>query len=54
VFALVNLALWRVKRAGDGPSGVGVGVRTVPAWVPVAGFVATASMLGFEAVRYLG
>jgi amino acid transporter len=35
VFALVNLALWRIKRFDRHP----VGVRVVPRWVPALGFL---------------
>jgi len=47
VFALVNLALWRLKRRQ--PAGVwrGAGYLTVPIWVPVLGFlVSTGFALG--------
>ena len=40
IFAVVNLALWRVKRRDPQPPGI----FAVPAWVPVAGFLVS---LGF-------
>ncbi len=41
VFALVNLALWRVKRRGRPPSEAFV----IPLWVPVVGFLASAGVV---------
>jgi amino acid transporter len=41
VFALINLALWRLKRAGPQP----VGIICVPRWVPASGIVASAGFL---------
>lgn len=47
VFALVNLALIRIKRRGTpAPDGV----RTWPIWIPIIGFAAS---IGFLALRYL-
>lgn len=42
VFTLVNLALLAIKRRGTPAS---EGVRTWPAWVPAAGFIASAGFL---------
>lgn len=47
VFSLVNLSLLLVKRRDPHPSGV----RIYPAWVPVAGFVASAGFLLQEILR---
>lgn len=47
VFALVNLALWRIKRRDTGPAGL---VR-FPIWVPVAGFLSSTAFLAAEGVR---
>ncbi|NNG12859.1 MAG: amino acid permease [Halobacteria archaeon] len=41
VFALVNLALWRLKQAATHPPGI---IR-VPLWVPVMGFFASAAFV---------
>ena len=44
VFAVVNLALWNIKRRGDAaPSGIFM----VPQWVPVAGFLCSSFFLIF-------
>ncbi|MFQ5466751.1 MAG: amino acid permease, partial [Kiloniellaceae bacterium] len=49
VFALVNLALWRLKqRAPRAP-----GLFAVPRMVPFAGFCASAGFIGLEAVRLI-
>jgi APA family basic amino acid/polyamine antiporter len=44
VFALVNLALVRIKLRGPAPAGV----RTFPLWVPVAGLVLCLAILAFQ------
>lgn len=44
VFALVNLALWRLKRRDPHPAGV----RRVPPWVPVAGAASALVLIAFE------
>jgi len=41
IFALVNLALWRIKRRDPQP----VGIFTVPGWVPIAGCLVSAGFL---------
>jgi amino acid transporter len=41
IFALVNLALWRIKRRDPRP----LGIFTVPGWVPVVGFFVSAGFL---------
>jgi amino acid transporter len=41
VFALVNLALWRLKREVAHPPGI---IR-IPFWVPVTGFFASAAFV---------
>jgi APA family basic amino acid/polyamine antiporter len=47
VFAAVNLALFRIKRR-DGPA---AGLATVPIWVPVAGFIASAGVILLRAAN---
>jgi amino acid transporter len=49
VFALINLALVRIKRRAPFPAGI----RTVPMWVPLAGFVVTISLILFQVVDWL-
>lgn len=44
VFALVNLALVRIKLRGPSPAGV----RTFPVWVPVAGLLLTLGILAAQ------
>ena len=44
VFALVNLALWRVKRRGSPPPDAFV----IPLWVPVAGFFASVGVIALR------
>ncbi len=44
VFSLVNLALWRVKRREPQPPGILV----FPRWLPVAGFLCSASFILFQ------
>ncbi len=46
VFALVNLALWRMKHAATHPPGI---IR-VPFWVPVMGFFASAAFVFVQAL----
>jgi amino acid transporter len=49
VFALVNLALWRIKRRDPGPPGV----RALPLWVPIAGFLVSVGFVLGQAVQLL-
>ena len=49
VFAMVHLALLRIKRRRAAPHGV----RTWPAWIPAAGFVLSAAMLLTQAALTL-
>ena len=46
VFALTNLALWRLKREGDQPPGI----IKVPSWVPGLGFVASLAFVAAQAI----
>jgi amino acid transporter len=50
IFALVNAALWRIKRAGPTPPGL----WSVPTAVPVAGVVVSAGFVLFQLARYVG
>ena len=50
VFTLVNLSLWRIKRATVQPPGV----FNVPVWVPVSGFFASAVFVAIQAFIDLG
>ena len=50
VFSLINLALWRLKRAGPQPAGI----IHVPRWVPASGFVASVSFVLMQALFDLG
>jgi amino acid transporter len=50
VFVLVNLSLWRIKRATVQPPSV----INVPVWVPVSGFFASAVFVAVQAVIDLG
>ena len=50
VFTLVNLSLWRIKRATAQPTGV----INVPVWVPVSGFFASAAFVAVQAAIDLG
>ena len=45
VFAMVNLALWRIK--GDDPAPTGPGPR-YPRWLPLLGFTTCAAVLTFQ------
>jgi len=49
IFALVNLALWRIKRRDPPP----VGIFTVPGWVPVVGFFVSTGFLGAALLHLL-
>ena len=49
IFALVNLALWRIKRRDPQP----VGIFTVPGWVPVVGCLVSAGFLAAALVHLL-
>ncbi len=49
VFALISLALIRVKRAGPAVSGI----YTVPGWVPYASMVTALALMGFQIVDML-
>lgn len=49
VFAIINLALARIKLRAPKPKGV----RTYPLWVPVAGFITTTALVLFQAVGWL-
>ncbi len=42
IFAVVNLALWNIKRRGDGAP---AGTFVVPRWVPVVGFLSSSFFL---------
>ena len=50
VFALVNLALVRVKLRVPAPEGV----RAYPLWIPMAGFATTAALVAFQMAVWLG
>lgn len=50
VFAVVNLALWRIKGRDPRPQGV----MTFPRWIPGAGFLANVAFVGFQIVRWAG
>lgn len=47
VFALVNAALYRIKRRGDAP---GKGHFTAPIWVPVAGVISSLALLAADLI----
>ncbi len=49
VFTLVNLALWRIKRTGDGHKDVFL----VPNWVPLAGFVTSSAFLAYQLISFV-
>ncbi|MDP6567370.1 MAG: amino acid permease [Alphaproteobacteria bacterium] len=51
IFTLVNLALWRLKRRGDGPPPLGL---VVPEWLPLVGFLVSGFFAGAELLRLLG
>ena len=44
IFALVNFSLLRIKRKGPAPASI----RTVPAWVPLLGFLVSAGFVLFR------
>jgi APA family basic amino acid/polyamine antiporter len=44
VFSMVNLALWQVKRREPRP----MGILVFPHWLPVAGFLCSASFILFQ------
>lgn len=50
VFVLINLSLARIKRRAPAPPGI----RTIPMWVPLAGFVVTTGLILFQAANWLG
>jgi amino acid transporter len=50
VFSLVNLALIRIKRRDPRPPGI----WCVPAWIPVAGLLASGAFLALELYRLAG
>ena len=50
VFAIINLALARIKLRVSRPDGV----RTYPMWVPVAGFLTTIALVLFQLASWLG
>jgi amino acid transporter len=49
VFALINLALVRIKRRTPRPDGI----RTYPMWVPVAGLLSTTGFVLFQIAGWL-
>jgi amino acid transporter len=49
IFALINLALWRIKLRDAGP----VGGWSVPLWLPVVGFVVSAGFVIYHLTRSL-
>ena len=49
VFAIINLALARIKFRSPRPEGV----RVYPLWVPVAGFITTTALVLFQTVGWL-
>ncbi|HID49970.1 MAG TPA: amino acid permease [Chromatiales bacterium] len=48
VFSLINLALWQVKRRDPRPAGI----RPIPLWVPVAGFLASGGLVIYQAAYF--
>jgi len=50
VFSVVNLALVRIKRREPLPPGV----RPVPAWVPLAGFVTSGAFVVYQLIIWFG
>jgi amino acid transporter len=44
VFALINLALWKIQRNPDLPQAG----FSVPRWIPVAGFAVSVAFLGYQ------
>ena len=51
IFATVNLSLWRVRGRGEEPP---EGVVRFPRWLPLLGFVACVSVLGFKLWQIVG
>jgi hypothetical protein len=51
IFAVVNLALWRVKRVDPDPTGEG---PRLPQWVPLTGAVVSAGVLVLNTALELG
>lgn len=49
IFAIVNLALWRIKRRDPSPADAWL----VPRWLPVLGFLISATFAGFQLVDFL-
>jgi len=47
IFALANLALWRIKRRASLP----VAAFTVPIWVPAVGFFVSTAFVGYQILR---
>ncbi len=50
VFAIIHLALMRIKQRAPRPAGI----RIYPLWIPVAGFLATTGFVLFQMVGWLG
>ncbi|MEW6331026.1 MAG: APC family permease [Pseudomonadota bacterium] len=50
VFALINLALVRIKRRDPRPAGI----RVYPAWIPVAGFLSATAFVLFQLYQLTG
>lgn len=50
VFVLINAALWKIKKKEPAPPGV----KTYPAWLPVAGVLTSGGFVIFEVVNLLG
>lgn len=49
VFSLINLSLWLIKTRAPQPEDI----RTVPLWVPIAGFFFSSSFVIYQTVRVL-
>jgi amino acid transporter len=50
IFALANLALWRIKRRAEAEPAT----FSVPIWVPVVGFFVSAGFVVYQVIRALG
>jgi amino acid transporter len=50
VFALINLALVRIKRRDPHPAGI----KVYPAWIPVAGFLSATAFVLFQLYQLTG
>jgi amino acid transporter len=50
IFAVVNLALWRLKRRGPGPADA----PAIPIWVPVVGGLSSLAFALFQIARFAG